>query len=368
MTTTPALSGREEVQISVETAIGGTSGTLKVVPVASGSFSAEEHFENVRDMGRRGPDVMDFRSGRGVGWSEISWDGIVDEGNATANTVVGTLLDNLLSCGGRSSVARIGTTAAYDHRLRLGTTKEYIRVRHRSFAQSSIDRQFIDCRVSEMSFRWNAGEGAVEYSVTLVGQSPSAITVATVTDHSGDHFMGWQGVVALPSGAVTRLISGEFTITRAIERFYGAQNQRTYADIYLGPIEATCAMVLDYNVVTDIEDFRAFSGDATETAANQGEVSVQFNSGNTDGGDAEGSEDTNSRRFAIGFPNASLGDAPAVLDNSNTNVRLGLTARAMYQAATGGADGIFTSTGNAATTDLTSPIEIQFVTTFATAY
>ena len=358
--TTPALSGREEVQIAVETSIGATGGALITVPVTSGSFSGEEHYENVRDMGRRGPDVMDFRSGRGVGWSEISWDGIVDEGNATRNAVVGTLLDNLLSSGGNASVARIGATAAYDHRLRLGTTKEYIRVRHRSFAQNSIDRQFLDCRVSEMSFRWNAGEGAVEYSVTLVGQAPSAITVATVTDHSGDHFMGWQGIVALPSGAVTRLISGEFNITRSVERFYGTQNLRTYSDIYLGPVEATCAMVLDYNVVTDIEDFRGF-----EASANQGEVSVQFNGGD---GDAEGSEDGDSRRFAIGFPNASLGDAPAVLDNSNTNVRLGLTARAMHQAATGGADGIFSSSGNAATTDLTSPIEIQFVTLYTTTY
>jgi hypothetical protein len=350
------MSGQEVVIFAYQTALGTARAPSSaqdgvLVPVIPGTFRASENFEQILDTGRRGIDSMDFRAIHGVGWSEITWDGYVQlgrSGGATDNpkTGIGYLIANLLGSDG--TVAEIASTDSFDHRLILGTTKEYITIQHDSGGITGAnDRQFTDCRVTELTIRWNAGEGALTYTVTLVGQTPTSVTAETPTDYNGDPWRGWQGKVTFDGNAsFGRLISGEWTMRRAAERYYSTQEQQKYADVYLGPLEVLCSMVLDFNVITDLTAFRA---------NNQAELSTRFRVGTLDSA-AE-------RTFGIGGILMDLGDGPAELDNSGTAVRLGLTARGLYSTA----NGPFVSNTNAATAQ-NGPVQIQIVQRQSTIY
>lgn len=339
-----SLSGREVVGLAVQTVVGTPVTPNIMEPITSGTFSANEISEQILDQGRRGPDAMDFKAVEGVIITEISWDGIIRQGSGTVEaSVIGTLFDNLL--GGSSSVNQIDVTGVYDHRITLGTTKEYLTIEHTALRTSS-DRQFSACRVTEITIQFNRGEGAVTYSVTLQGQSPLGVTAASLTDNSGAPHRGWEAVCLVDGNANGRLLSGEWTLRRSATPFYSTGNSQDFTDLYLGPLEVTFSAILDYSAVTDLASFRAKS---------QAEFSTLF---------LVGTEDTASERtFAIGAIVADLGDGPAELDNSNDNIRLQLTGRALYTTS----NGPFSSSGNAATAQ-NGPVQIQIVQPFITAY
>jgi len=353
-------SGQEAVILSTETAFNGTGGTARLVPFLTGSFSIEENSEQVLNEGRRGIDAMHFVGPtEGVKWVEISWDGIVQDGNTTDNMIVGYLIDNILGAGSNASAVQIGSTGTYDHRLRLGTTKEYLCIKHRSLASSS-DTVVSGCRVNNLSFTWNAAEGRLEYSVSLTGGAVTTDTVALATDNSGPHFMGWRAVVdfAGTGTSFARLISGEFTLTREVERFHTASATiKTPTDIFLGPLEVTAGVVLGYTSADDIADFR--DADAT---ANQTKFKVYF----TNDGIAEGhaSQAATSRAFGIGFGKAALNGGPAVFDGSGQFPKLAMSLTGLHNAGTG----IWTSQGNAATSTVRSPIEFQILSAKTAAF
>ena len=350
------LSGTEIIGISKQPTIGSAVAATIMMPILPGTLRISENFEPILDQGRRGKDALDHRSYQGVGHSEISWDGLVQEGDAVANAPIGYLIDNLFGAGSVATKGAISGSgvSTKDHRLRLGTTKEYLTVEHTAF-DSSSDRQFEGCRVTELTIRFNGGEGAVTYSVTLQGRSPTSVTAANLTDQTGDAWMGWQGQCVFAgtnsainaAGHVTspfaRITSGEWTFRRSPSMFYSAQNSQNVTDIYLSPLEVVLSLVLDYPDVTEIAQFRNKTQSGILTL-------FEFTS---DGGAVT---DINRRRFAIGSILMDLGDGPAELDNSEANMRLGIVARGLYSATAGFAK----STGHAAVAQ-NSPVEVQIV-------
>lgn len=344
------MSGIEQVAIAIQPTLGSPVNPNILVPVLPGTFRATENFEQILDRGRRGQDTMDYRALQGVGWSEITWEGEVAQGDSSNRAVVGYLIDNLM--GRASTSTQIGATGNYDHRLKLGTTKAYLTVEHDSGGVAGAnDRRFGSCRVKELSFRFNAGEGSLGYTVTLEGRSPSAVTAQTpVVPAQGDAWMGWQGQATFGStgSSFTRLISGEWTLRRSLQRFVSAQNSRNVTDFYTGPLEVLCSMVLDYSIVTDLGNFRD---------KDQSELSVEFIT------PLSGLTDTNQRSFGIGGSLFDLGDGPAELDNSGEAVTLGLTARGLYTTS----NGPFSSTGNAASAQ-NGPVELQIYQPISTHY
>lgn len=337
------LSGREVLGFSIQTAVGTpVNPTLSAIP-EPGTFRANAVSEAVIDRGRRGPDAMDFRVVAGVGRTELTWQGLIREGNATQLAEIGFLIDNLL--GASSTATQIAVTGNYDHRLILGTTKEYLTV-EQTLLRDANDRQFSACRVTEIVISYNAGEGSVGYTVTLEGRKETLVTAQSITDPAQDAHRGWQAQALVAGSSNTRLISAEFTLRRAAERHYGSSDSQDFADLYLGPLEATCSLVLDYPLGTDLASF---------VARTQAEVSVLFRTGTID--------TASERTFGIGGVICDLGDGPAELDNSNANVRLGLTGRFLYTTAVGP----FSSSGNAATAQ-NGPVQIQIVQFNAASY
>ena len=295
------LSGREVIGFAVQAAVGTpVNPDLSAIP-EPGTFRANAIQEALIDRGRRGRDSMDFRVVDGVRRTELTWQGLVREGNATQRNELGHLLDNLL---GRSSTSsQIAATGNYDHRLILGSTKAYLTV-EQTLLRDANDRQFPAARVTEIVISYNAGEGSVGYTVTLESRNESLVTAQTITDPGQDAHRGWQAQAVIAGSSNVRLISAEFTLRRTAERHYGSNDQQFWADLYLGPLEVLVSMVFDYPDGTDLASFKART---------QAEVSVLFRTGTIDL--------ASERTFGIGGVVCDLGDGPAELDNSSPNVR-----------------------------------------------
>lgn len=340
-----ALSATEIVGLSVQPTLGTPVTPTVLVPVQPGTFRVDESFEQILDQGRRGPDSLDFSAVQGVGLSTITWEGFLNHGNVAEAAVLGYLLDNLL--GANSTSTQIAATASYDHRLILGTTKEYLTIEHSALAGAN-DRRFEGCRVTEVRIRFNRGEGALSYTVSLQGRSATAVTAATLTDNSRtDPHRGWEGVVLVDGVSNTRLLSAEWIIRRSAEPWYSGDNTQDFSELYLGPLEVLVnSLVFDFNALTDLTAFRS---------KNQAELSTLFRIGTID--------TATERTFAIGSIVTDLGDGPAQLDNSNNNFRLALTARCLHSTASGP----FSSSGNAATAQ-NGPVQVQIVQPFVSSY
>lgn len=341
------LSSLEVVGFQKQTALGSGIDPVFLEAVTPGTFRASEEYEQLIDNGRRGVDAMDFRALQGVAITNITWDGLIRHGDNTQKSLIGYLLANLLGTGSLASATQIAVTGNYDHRLILGTTKEYFTIEHKALASSS-DRRFVDCRVTEITIQFNRGEDFVTYTVTLQGKETTLVTVQSLTDNLLDPHRGWEGV-AVVNAANTRLLSGEWTLRRSATPFYSAANSQDFQDLYLGPLEVTCSLILDYSAVTDIALLRAKT---------QGELSIFFAIGTLVGGVVQ-DDDNVIRKFGIGGKKFDFGDGPAELDNSNENIRLALSARGLYDTTAG----VWTSDSgtNTATANQNSPVEIQII-------
>ena len=181
------MSGLEVLMIAKQptVGVGNAVNPTILVPTLPGTFRAQEVTEQILDQGRRGIDAMDFRALEGVGYSEITWEGLVQQGElgpSDEKAVIGYLLANILGDGSPRTPDETvtDTSGRFDHRLIMGTTKEYLTLEHDPGGISGAnDRRFASCRVSELSIRFNAGEGPVTYSVSLVGNMPTSVTAQT---------------------------------------------------------------------------------------------------------------------------------------------------------------------------------------------
>ena len=340
------LSHRATVGIAEQSVVG--TGVNPTILVPHTSFSLSENNEQLRDSGRRGPDSMDFRAVQGIGWSEISVEGNVQT-HLNTGMPVGVFARNILASGGAYTVTQIPTASGvYNHDRVLGTTKEYITLEHGALGGAN-DRRAIGCRVSELTFRYNAAEGFVNYAATLTGRKTSLVTLTSLSGqvtNPEDPFRSWQAELVVNGVAnFARLISAEWTLSRNVTRLYTGDNSQDFADIYLGPLEVTCSLVFDYTVVTDIAMFRAKT---------QGSLLTSFTFG------TEGVSDR--RGFEIGGILFDFGDGPAEIDASGDNMTLALTARGLYST------GNSPITGNPATIAQNGPIHIRTKETQAAAY
>lgn len=365
-----SLSQREIVGLGLGTVIGTFDAPTFMIPVTS--FSLQEVTTQIPDNGRRGPDAMDFRAVQGVKQFNISIEGLVHPQGATGFGV-GLLLRNILN---KVSVrTAFTTTALANNDFDLGIVKTYLSVEHRTRVTDKT-RQVSGCRVSSLTFRWNAGEGALSYSAELVGRKLALATDAGLTDLTAqvtalqDQFQGWRANVAFNAALdhdapnFARMISSEWTLTRSLKPLWSGKSEQEYTDIYAGPLEAVVTMVLDYIDDTELALYRAGSQIAIiNKFQNLAPITVAT------------VPDTTMRRFLIGANVVSLLEAPAVLDSSGENVTLGIAGRCLYneeaskitldpliETATVDDDKVFSPALNA------GPIQLRLTDTRTTAY
>ena len=287
------------------------------------SFSAEEVVNQILDNGRRGPHAMDFRAAAGTKLVNITIEAVVQSDPGVAiGFGLGTFLQNIM--GSSSTEDQLGTSSVWNHDYLLKDPPaiEYLTIEENLGVSGSNDRRFIGCRVQEIVFAWNAGEGVLTYNVTLTGRE---VTLVTATDLGAqattieDALEGWTANVAFNGSinygtpAFTKLISAEWTLSRAVSVLYTGQDSQLPHEIFLGPLACTVALVINYEDDTELALFRA----GTEV-----KITNSFVRSRTGG--------TALRRFIIGNSTFSLLDAPVTIDTSGENATIAVAARALY--------------------------------------
>ena len=315
------LSTSEKVQIGRQTAVATPVAATVVLPVTPGSSRFVEQFEPLYDRGRRGLDSMDYKAVQGVGRTEVALEGVINVGDtdsAPGLVAPGFLLANILNQDAYTAVDNGGTTA-FDHFLAMGTTKHYLTI-ERALLGAASENDYSAYRCNEFVLRFNAGEGLVTWTANGLAKLPTAgTTLTSLADLSGAPHRGWEAIVTFDgNSSFVRLISAEWTFRRELTPFFSAENSQDFKDLYLGPLEVTCSIVLDYSAVTDLTVFRTRAQDSFATVFTQGTADA-----------------ASERTIGIGALLMDWGDGPAELDASNTNVRLGLTGRALHSAGNG---------------------------------
>ena len=79
-------------------------------------------------------------------------------------------------------------------------------------------------------------------------------------------------------------MSAEWSFRRENEPFHPAMNQREYDDIFLGPLEVTCATVVDFSDDTDLTVYR-------NSIDNQGQFATWFSADGLESADFVGAGD-----------------------------------------------------------------------------
>ena len=288
-------------------------------------FSAEAVVNQVLDEGRRGPHAKDFRASAGVSLVNINIEGMVQSDPGTAlGYGLGILLRNIF--GGADTAATLTAAGLWNHDFQLPASPaiEYLTIEEDHQISGSNDRRFVGCRVQELVLAWNAGEGMLTYNATLTGLQTTLVAATNLlaqADTIEDPIEGWRANVAF-DGAInytaganqfTKLISAEWTLSRAPAVLYTAANTQTPKEIYLGPLACTVALVMNFDADTELAKYRA----GTEVKITNAFIRSQ---GST----------TALRRFIIGNSTFSLLDAPVTVDISAEHATIAMAARALY--------------------------------------
>jgi len=334
------LSHRQVVMISGKQTNSVTALTpTHLIPVTS--FSAEEVVNQVLDEGRRGPHSKDFRASAGVKLVNINIEGMVQPDPGTSlGFGLGLLLRNIF--GGVDTAATVTAAGIWNHDFQLPADPaiEYITVEEDHQISGDNNRRFVGCRVQELVLAWNGGEGMLTYNATLTGMhttlvSPTNLQGQAVTIE--DPLEGWRANVAFDgalnhtvgSEQFSKLISAEWTLSRAPSILYTGQNTQVAKEIYLGPLACTVALVMNFDDDTELAKYRG----GTEVKISNAFVRSQGSTAAL-------------RRFIIGNSTFSLLDNPVTVDISGEHATIAMGARAMYNTDASEITGDTTSIAN----------------------
>ena len=321
-----------------------------LIPVTS--FSAEEVVNQLLDNGRRGPHAADFRAPAGVKLVNITIEGAVQaDPGTTIGHGIGMFLRNIF---GSVDVATSLTSSLWNHDFQLPANPsiEYLTLETDNQVSGSNDRRFVGCRVQELVFSWNAGEGVLSYTATLTGRHTTLVAATNLLAQAvtiEDPMEGWNAEVAF-SGAInygtpqfTKLISAEWTLSRAPSVLYTGQNTQVPDEIYLGPLACTVALVMNYDDDTELAKYRA------GTQVNIVNSFIRNRSDN----------DNTIRRFIIANSLFSILESPVTVDISGEHATIALGARALYNTD---ASEIITDasiTGDASVSVNAGPVQVR---------
>jgi len=329
------FSQKTVVQVSsATTSIHGVGTALYLIPVTS--FTAEEVITPLPDNGRRGVHVLDFRQPAGVKLVNISLEGVVQADPGTAlGFGVGVFLRNFF--GGTDLATSVSAQNAglwnHDFQLKSGDANpivEYftMEVDHQLGAGNAI---YNGCRVQELVFAWNAGEGLLTYTATITAASVTLgasadLEAQAATIESG--LPGWTALAAFDTainystGPFSKLISAEWTLSRAVSVLYTAQNTQVANQIMLGPIACSVALTMDFDNTTEVKRFR-------ESPNSTARILHVFKHSIT----SSALTNSESRRFIIGSDKFSIIDQPVTVDITGEHATIVIGARSLYSTA-----------------------------------
>jgi len=315
------FSHQQVVQVGPSTAsISGAPVATHLIPVTS--FSAEEVVTPIPDNGRRGPHALNFRQPAGVKLVNITIEGVVQaDPGTTLGYGIGVFLRNFFGAPDVATSVQAQGAGLWNHDFQLkagdgNPVIEYLTIEtDNQHSVEASNRSFVGCRVQVLSYT------ATLTGASVVSKAPANLAAQAATIE--DAFAGWEVLNAYDddinyaTGPFQKLISAEWTLSRAVSVLYTATNTQTPNQIMLGPIACTVALVMDFDNTAEIQNFRT---------GKEVKILHVFKRG------LESSALTNSasRRFIIGSSNFSIIDQPVTVDISGEHATIAIGARALY--------------------------------------
>lgn len=291
------------VAFGKETTFGTPVSPTIAIPVTD--FSMSPTFEPIYDEGRRGLVSMDYSYDQGAGHSEWTMEGLAYPEE------IGHLIYMILG-----TVAVTGADP-YVHVFTVGTAPPSYTIIERVTSGANGSRQFSGARVTSLTFSWNAGEGALAYSVQGLARIPTTVAAdGTVAAVDAEAWPSWNQVVVSTdlAGLVT---SGEITITREGQIVHVGEASQDARHITQGGVR------VEGNMLSIIED------DLTG-------IHAKYLAGTTQSLVVTFDIDPDNRSIIFTMTAANLAATPVDIDRSGVSVFNRINFRALHNATDSG--------------------------------
>jgi hypothetical protein len=308
-----SLSALSKLGIGIETSWGAGADPQINLPVEP--YNLMFSFENTVDQSLRGEVALDFGIYQGVysATGEISGHIFPDE--------VGYILSGFF--GGPSTT---GTQTPYEHTFTVEETPYSLALT--DYVPGINTYQYVGMYVSEFGFSFSSSEGLLDFTSSLSGKMYSTSTATVPAATADDAFSGWMAAIIKGSDTqYANLIEFEANLARELTLVYTATNTQVVHEVYVGPMEASGTMTLDFKTEADLT---AYLNNTSEL------LEVDFVN--------------STKEFKFIANKMNYGDSAPEIDRSNVNLQLVLNWRALHNSTDSGPCQIVVANGTSSYT------------------
>lgn len=261
-------------------------------------FNINFSFDNIPDQSLRGEIARDFGIYQGV----FRVDGDID-GHFYPEEMGYLLLAFF------GSVTTTGT-GPYEHTFSIAQSPPSLAMTDENGVQSY---QYRGLYLAEFGFTFNAAEGLLDFSASLVGKNYTTTTATVPAATATNPFVGWMANVSLNDTTWCKVIEFEATLEREVTLVYTACNTQEAYAAYVGPMAATGSMTIVFDSSDDFDKYLENDNDKFE---------IEFVQGT-------GSDE---KKFTFTANKMNYGQEPAQIQRDNVDLRLVLNWNALHNS------------------------------------
>lgn len=291
-----------QVGIAIETVFGTAVNPTQGVPL--NEFSDQTMYDVILDNGLRGIAAMDFKTQQGSGHSELTLEGLAYPEE------IGYLIKLIMG-----AVATAGS-GPYTHTFTLGASPQSLTIEGDIIPGTNGALRYKGCRVGQVAFSFDAAEGVLAYSASLMGQISTKVTAQNPARTENNPWEGWRAVIT-SSGHANRVVSAELTFTRDLEVKHTGTNTQDARYINVGPLRVEGRLVLAAEDMTDYDNFKSHLSQSFQ-------LQLDYGSG------------ANQKTLTFLMTSCNFADGPLEIDRSGVGVVFALPIRGIYNATDAG--------------------------------
>ena len=293
------LSALSALGLATETSWGAGADPIINLPVEP--FNINFNFDNIPDQSLRGEIARDFGIYQGV----YRVDGDID-GHFYPEEMGYLLLAFF------GSVTTTGT-GPYEHTFSVAQVPPSLAIVDQNGVQNYMYRGLY---LAEFGFSFNAAEGLLDFSSTLVGKNYTTTTASVPTATAINPFVGWMASVSVNNTTWCKVIEFEATLEREVTLVYTACNTQEAYVAYVGPMAATGSMTITFDSAEDFNKYLENDNDKFEILFTQ-------------------STGTTYKEFSFTASKMNYGQSAAQIQRDNVDLRLMLNWNALHNATDG---------------------------------
>lgn len=294
-----ALSFKTKIGIAIEPSWGQTTAPVYLLPVDPPTIG-EQH-EQILDQSIRGLAALDYAAYAGVKRVEGTFSG----------PVFPEEVGWFFACAMGTPTWDSAGSAPYTHTFALFKAPPSLSIQDENEVETA---RYTGCMVSELTLTFNAAEGLLRYSVTILGKQRTEPGSGDVpAEATTAPFRGWHMACEINGVSFGKLIEGEITFRRPIELGYYDGDTQVAAAADAGPLEVTGRATIRFDTQGDYDRY-----------LDKDQESLQITWDHGTG--------TSEKELVFLATSMDFGDGPAEIDRSGAGLTMAYTFRALYNS------------------------------------